>query len=168
VQAYGSVAGEVKTAVDAGLADNPGFSLTVTGHSLGASLAAIASADLKGQGLDLVVYTYGQPRTGNSAWADYIDALFPGTFYRITHQNDGVPQIPPQSDGYRHHSTEYWQTDDPPATSNTYECVGQEPDDCNQSVPGLGLGNGGLGANSLHFSYMGVSMANPLETDISC
>ncbi|KAI1840448.1 hypothetical protein JX266_013332 [Neoarthrinium moseri] len=165
---YNAVAAEVKSAIDSGIGKHPGYSLVITGHSMGGALASLGAASLHGQGLSLVTYTYGQPRTGDQTYADFIDAMFNGTMYRLTHKNDGVPQIPPQSDGYRHHSTEYWQSDDPPTTANTFRCQGQEPSDCNQSEIGFGIGNGGRGINLAHLSYFGVSIGNPLNPNAAC
>ncbi|KAF3020096.1 hypothetical protein G7054_g8909 [Neopestalotiopsis clavispora] len=165
---YNAVAAEVKSAIDAGMAEHEGYNLTVTGHSMGGALASLAAASLVGQGLSLTPYTYGQPRTGDPNYADFIDTVFPGTMYRVTHANDGVPQIPYQDDGYRHHSTEYWQSDDPPTTENTFQCEGQEPADCNQSEIGIGIGNGGRGINAAHLKYFGISIGNPLDPNAAC
>ena len=54
---------------------NPGYALTVTGHSLGASLASLALESLVGVGVNITTYTSGQTRTGNPAYADYIDQI---------------------------------------------------------------------------------------------
>lgn len=137
---------------------------------MGGALASLAAASLHGQNFTLTVYTYGQPRTGDQAYADYVDKVFPGanTMFRATHSNDGVPQIPPQSDGYRHHSTEYWESDDSDTSATTYQCTGQEPQDCNQSEPGYGIGNGGIGINLAHLTYFGTSIGNPLNANAAC
>ena len=111
---------------------NPSYALTITGHSLGASLASLASASMASSslGLNITTYTFGQPRTGNSAYADYVDSLLPeGKMFRVTHSNDGVPQTITTQDGYRHHSTEYWEND-PASAANTVKCEGQEPAVC--------------------------------------
>lgn len=169
-----AVEGQVTDAINAGMAAHAGYSLTVTGHSMGGSLASLGAAALKGQGMSLITYTYGQPRTGNQAYADHIDSEFPvsatgtPTMFRVTHANDGVPQIPSQDDGYRHHTTEFWQSDDPASEANTFQCTGQEPPDCNQSELGLGIGNGGLGINLAHLEYFGISIGDPLDPDAAC
>ncbi|KAH6654824.1 Alpha/Beta hydrolase protein [Truncatella angustata] len=165
---YNAVAEEVKTAIDTGLSQHPNYSLTITGHSMGGALASLGAASLQGQGLSVTPYTYGQPRTGDQAYADYIDSTFPDTIFRVTHKNDGVPQIPSQDDGYRHHSTEYWQSEDPPTINDTFQCQGQEPTDCNQSEIGFGIGNDGRGINAAHLSYLGVSIGNPLDPNAAC
>lgn len=162
--------------ISAALAAKPGYSLTVTGHSLGGGLASLSATALKGQKFSLVSYTYGQPRTGDQAYADYVDSVFPlnsgpngvDTMVRATHENDGVPQIPPTSDGYRHHSTEYWQSTDAVETASTYQCTGQEPADCNQSEPGYGIGDGVIGINAAHLEYFGIGTGNPVTPNTAC
>ena len=80
-----------------------------------------------GVGLNPTTYTFGQARTGNPAYANMIDRILPfGKMFRVTHSNDGVPQMVPTSDGYRHHSTEFWEND-PAGASTTVQCSGQEP-----------------------------------------
>lgn len=53
-------------------------------------------------------YTYGQPRVGNEALAQYMTDQ--GSLYRVTHTNDIVPSVPPESFGFSHASPEYWIT----------------------------------------------------------
>lgn len=65
--AYLSVANDVVAAVKKAQASAPGYSFTVTGHSLGAGLAAIAASALTSQGIsNFPVYTFGEPRNGQS------------------------------------------------------------------------------------------------------
>lgn len=153
---------------------------------MGAALASLAAVSLTNLGYNLTTYTYGQPRTGNPAYATYVDTLFPpslaaagapannGGMYRVTHANDGVPQIPPQSAGYRHHSTEFWDSNSsvlvPPTQAETYRCDGQEPADCNQSEPGYGIGGvDGIGINLAHLMYFAVLIGVPLvEGSVAC
>lgn len=167
---YVSVQDDIVTTLTSSLAASPNYKLIVTGHSMGGALASLAAASLNGQNFTLTAYTYGQPRTGDQAYADYVDKVFPGsnTMLRATHSNDGVPQIPPQSDGYRHHTTEYWESDDSTTSEGTYQCTGQEPQDCNQSEKGYGIGNGGIGINLAHLTYFGISIGNPLEPNAAC
>ncbi|KAH7411447.1 alpha/beta-hydrolase, partial [Cadophora sp. MPI-SDFR-AT-0126] len=131
LDAWNSASAQIISAITTGMDANPSYALTVTGHSLGASLAALASASLANPSLNLGVnittYTFGQPRTGNPAFADYIDSLLPeGRMFRVTHSNDGVPQTITTQDGYRHHRTEYWEND-PDSAATTVKCEGQEP-----------------------------------------
>ncbi|KAK2611503.1 hypothetical protein N8I77_004837 [Diaporthe amygdali] len=167
---YVSVQDDIVTTLTSSLASKPSYKLIVTGHSMGGALASLGAASLQGQNFTLTAYTYGQPRTGNQDYADYVDKVFPGgnTMIRATHSNDGVPQIPAQSDGYRHHTTEYWQSDDSNSSSTTFQCTGQEPQDCNQSEKGYGIGNGGIGINAAHLTYFGISIGNPLFPNAAC
>lgn len=168
------------------------YRLTITGHSMvrsdsylvtctthqaltsesfpffekGASAASICATVLRSQGLSLNAYTYGQPRTGNQAYANYVDSLFPfispsqetNKMLRVTHANDGIAQVPSRRRNYHHHSTEIWI---PPTEDKMYRCVGQEPGDCNAGVFGFPL-------NSPHFSYFGISTGNSLDQDAAC
>ncbi|KAJ1345234.1 hypothetical protein BSLG_000748 [Batrachochytrium salamandrivorans] len=69
----------------------PGFKLVFTGHSLGGALASLATADYvnheSGDTSNVSLYTYGEPRVGNSQWADWFDSLSI-TSYRVTSQGD--------------------------------------------------------------------------------
>lgn len=127
VNQWNSVSEGVISTVQGLLKTTPGAPVTVTGHSLGASLASLASMSMSGVGISLTTYTFGQPRTGNQAYADFVDSVLPlGKMFRVTHSNDGVPQTIPTSQGYRHHSTEFWQND-PVNVANVVQCTGQEP-----------------------------------------
>ncbi|KAJ1949980.1 hypothetical protein EC988_004558 [Linderina pennispora] len=93
------------------VAKYPTFNIVFTGHSLGGALASIGAADLARLqptwASRIVLYTYGQPRTGNSAYASWVQNLgFP--IFRVTYQEDMVARVPPTSFGYSHHSQESW------------------------------------------------------------
>lgn len=115
-----------------GAAENQGYKLVVTGHSLGAAVATICAAILRGNysyTLSLVTkdihqyrkrdltstqYTYGSPMVGNAAFVTYVTnqplTQGAGQNYRVTHQNDLVPNLPGYSFDYRHVSPQYWIT----------------------------------------------------------
>ncbi|RCI09953.1 hypothetical protein L249_8582 [Ophiocordyceps polyrhachis-furcata BCC 54312] len=169
LKSWNAVAKDVISSVQGMLAENPGMKVVVTGHSLGGSLASLAAMSMIGSDIKAEAVTFGQPRTGNQAYADFVDNGVPG-FMRVTHADDIVPQIPPKglaSSGYQHHSTEFWQRDRPEAAS-TFQCQGQEPQDCNLSTksklgPDINLiGNLSLGelftGSASHGNYLGVSM----------
>ncbi|KAJ3024036.1 hypothetical protein HKX48_007967 [Thoreauomyces humboldtii] len=90
------------------------YTITVTGHSLGgaiAMLSAIQLYDVLGQsaGSRIQVYTYGEPRVGNPAFAAWVYTLpFSSKIYRVTHLADIVPHLPPQFLGFLHHRSEFW------------------------------------------------------------
>lgn len=129
VDAWNSASAQVLDAINTEMNTHEGYALIVTGHSLGASLASLASTSMASLnlGMNITTYTFGQPRTGNPAYANMVDQVLPsGKMYRVTHSNDGVPQTIPTSAGYRHHSTEFWEND-PPSAADTVQCSGQEP-----------------------------------------
>jgi len=68
-----------------------GKKLFVTGHSLGAAVATILAAYLKGRGLDPLLYTYGSPRVGNETFVKAYSAI---THYRHVYHHDIVPLVP--------------------------------------------------------------------------
>ena len=81
-------------------------SVYVTGHGLGGAFAIISALDINdylNQGVD-VVYTFGQPRVGNDAFAAYYANKLPNTF-RVINNADIVPHLPPTTAGYLHSST---------------------------------------------------------------
>ncbi|XWW94362.1 hypothetical protein V2A60_002305 [Cordyceps javanica] len=95
--AWNSIEGQVIDAVSSALEQNPGFSVAVSGHSLGGAIANLAFARLKNGPFNTTgAYTYGQPRVGNREFADYIDSLSgtsdseAGSYYRVTHA-EGEP-----------------------------------------------------------------------------
>ncbi|KAK4924562.1 hypothetical protein LTR66_016451 [Elasticomyces elasticus] len=85
----------------------PGYTLVTTGHSLGAAVATLAAADLRQQGFNIALYTYGSPMVGNDVFANFVTAQTNGNF-RITHAADAVPKLPGYLLSYRHVSPEYW------------------------------------------------------------
>ena len=75
-----------------------GYKIVFTGHSLGGALTLHAAVDGIISGLftshDVIIYTFGQPRIGNIEFNDlYLNGV--KEFYRIIHNNDVVPHLPP-------------------------------------------------------------------------
>lgn len=68
----------------------------ITGHSLGASLAALAAAKLMVEGMAGVdgLYTYGQPRTGNRQFAEWLDTQIKQRYFRHVNDKDIVTNVP--------------------------------------------------------------------------
>lgn len=86
--------------------------LLVAGHSLGASLAALAvarwrAADLPVSGL----FAFGQPRTGDREFARHFDFAFRPYAFRIVNNHDVVTRTPPRSLGYHHLGTFVYLTE---------------------------------------------------------
>ncbi|KAJ5656410.1 hypothetical protein N7507_008360 [Penicillium longicatenatum] len=99
----------ISKVLDETVASNPDYELVIVGHSLGAGIATLAAADLRGMGHPSIkMYAFASPRVANPALADYITAQ--GNNYRFTHTNDPVPKLPLLAMGYVHVSPEYWIT----------------------------------------------------------
>jgi hypothetical protein len=77
----------------------------VVGHSLGGAIATNAAMDLKlNHGFVTSVVNFGSPRAGD---VDYHNALLNEVpHWRVTHNNDLVAHVPPESVGFYHASTE--------------------------------------------------------------
>lgn len=123
--AYASIASQVISAVKDELSSSGYSTLTITGHSLGAGLSSIATSSFIGSGIKVAnTYTYGEPRNGDSAWVSYLGSQIPDdNYFRVTHYNDGVPQIPPPVLGFEHHGPEYWQSKKSDnSASTTFNC----------------------------------------------
>lgn len=97
----------------AALAAYNGYKLVIVGHSLGAGVATVATAYLRRDGYaGTDLYTYGSPRVGNAAFADFVTNQA-GSEFRVTHYNDATPNVPPLFLGYRHTDGEYWLSTGP-------------------------------------------------------
>jgi len=117
---------------------NPTYKLWVTGHSLGGSMASIAAAYVIKLGFftsdAVTLYTFGQPRTGDTNFAAAHDALLGGTSYRVTHKQDVVPHVPTENyENYYHHRNEIWYNNDMTPGSSYAECDADEGDSCSDS-----------------------------------
>ncbi|KAH7888966.1 Alpha/Beta hydrolase protein, partial [Phlebopus sp. FC_14] len=114
--AYQSVARTALECLRAQLDAHPSYRIVVAGHSLGGSIGSIASIAIKYTFAekDVQLYTFGQPRTGDSAFAELVeDMVGIDNIFRAVHSVDGVPTMIPTKLGYRHHATEYWQFTEP-------------------------------------------------------
>ncbi len=79
-----------------------GQTIWLTGHSLGGALAMLATAyfvsqDIKPAGL----YTFGQPRVGDSAFAYQFNAQY-AEAHRLVNEGDVVSCVPPRKFDYDH------------------------------------------------------------------
>ena len=91
--AHNSISQSFVDAVSQQLRENPSYSIVVTGHSLGAALASLTAVTLKANFLNtpLKAYTFGQPRTGNKAYADLIENLIgANNIFRAVHTTGGL------------------------------------------------------------------------------
>ncbi|MEH6404937.1 MAG: lipase family protein [Sneathiella sp.] len=69
---------------------HPNLQLFITGHSLGAALATVASHSLERDFLISACYTFGSPRVGNADWSESVKT----PVYRVVNGADGVPLVP--------------------------------------------------------------------------
>ncbi len=85
------------------LAGNVGYTLTISGHSLGGSLATLAALDVVASGVhnNPDVYTFASPYVGDGLFANTYDRLVTRT-WRIANQMDIVTHLPPSLLGYTH------------------------------------------------------------------
>ncbi|KAG8994553.1 hypothetical protein FRB94_009800 [Tulasnella sp. JGI-2019a] len=74
--------------------------VTVVGHSLGGAIANLEGVSLKLliPTLTVKIITFGEPRVGNPAWADYLNAY---DITRITHNYDPIPIVPGRALGFQ-------------------------------------------------------------------
>jgi pimeloyl-ACP methyl ester carboxylesterase len=125
----------------------PKYKLELVGHSLGGAVAALAALELSARGRDPRVTTFGEPRIGNQALANFVDTRFSlhqnktldplsasekFKFRRLTHVGDPVPHLPLQEWGYRPHSGEIYisKIDTPPEIADLRICQGQQDKHC--------------------------------------
>lgn len=142
-----------------GLLCEADWRLVVTGHSLGGGISAIAAPSFAGLGFQVSeVFTFGEPRNGNAAWAQYASSVVPDEqYYRVTHFTDGIPQIPPTVLGYVHHSPEYYQSEETNNTAaSTWKCDIDSPK-CN-----AGQDFGTTLVNNAHVSYSNTVVGSSL------
>ncbi|KZW00038.1 lipase class 3 family protein [Exidia glandulosa HHB12029] len=152
--------GDILPAVQQTMADYNTTSVILAGHSLGAALSVLDGIALKIAMPDASfrIATFGQPRLGNKAFADYVDAHFPGTI-RMTNKRDLVPTIPGRFLGYAHFSGEvHIKSDD-----SIVLCHGQDNTGCIiKDVPSIFSGD-----VTLHKGpYLGVIMKCPANDNI--
>ncbi|TDL21691.1 alpha/beta-hydrolase [Rickenella mellea] len=147
--AYNTAASTIISTVKAQLAAHPGYTLVSTGHSLGGALSSLGGLSLKSNfpSSNVRLFTFGQPRTGNPAYAALVESVV-GTSNIF---RDGVPTIIPQSAGYQHHAVEFWNFADPPTAANVKQCTGDEDPTCSDSIPSGGI-------NQAHLTYFGQAM----------
>lgn len=92
--------------VQALLAKYPTANILCTGHSMGAALSEISGIRLKAKfGRNVHVHNFGCPRIGNNNMAQYV-ANQVDTLYRVVHNRDLIPHLPPEPLEYHHSAFE--------------------------------------------------------------
>ncbi len=80
------------------------YDIIVTGHSYGAAVAQMIGMELVKSGFnEISIYNYGQPRTGEKKYADFMNTVI-SRYSRYTHNKDVVPHVPPLSGFNYYHS----------------------------------------------------------------
>lgn len=129
----------------------PTAALHLVGHSLGAIMSVFAALDLTLEENIKVdsLLTFGQPRGGDQAFADFFEANLEEL--RLTHYTDPVPHLPPQNllgeAFFQHPSTEvYYEQYN---SLGSYKvCDGQEDNTCsNKNLVDVDL--------LMHLNYVG-------------
>lgn len=136
---------EIMPHVSLALDKYPGYNVTLVGHSLGGAVATFAGLEMLARGMNPTITTFGEPRIGNQALADYIDVRFglsnnstitalqnDQRFRRVTHVDDPVPLLPLEEWGYVPHGGEIFisKPDLPPSIGDVHHCTGSEDPDC--------------------------------------
>ena len=106
VEARAGVMAALKTTA----AQHPNNRVVVTGHSLGGAIADFAAAEIRKSGVTADLYTFGAPRIAGSTLSNFITNQNKGGNYRVTHNDDPVPRLPPVLLGFVHISPEYYIT----------------------------------------------------------
>ena len=106
---HASSASDVSSAVQIALSmlDTP--SVTVVGHSLGGAIALLDGVYLSlslPQSVSVRVVTYGMPRVGNKAFADFVDSTLSGLVTHVNNREDPIPTVPGIGLGFHHPSGE--------------------------------------------------------------
>ena len=96
-------------AVSALLSEYPTYNVIMTGHSYGSSCALLLAMELARADIDSAVYSYGQPRVGDARFAAFMPQII-GEYYRVVHDRDIVPHVPPMLGfGYLHSPIEIFE-----------------------------------------------------------
>jgi predicted lipase len=107
---YNRLSSQIIGIVETLMRTNPDYRICITGHSMGGSVAAIFAAQFHFMGYqNTVCYLLGTPRTGNDAFADYIDNCENLNMYAIMNTEDIFPQaVPAVSPNMSQHDKPYF------------------------------------------------------------
>jgi hypothetical protein len=100
---------EILSAVQETLSTQGLSSVTVVGHSLGAALALLDGVFFSLQlpeGVTVEVISYGMPRVGNQAFADFVDSQLSGRVTHVNNREDPISIVPGMFLGFHHPSGE--------------------------------------------------------------
>lgn len=143
----------------------PAYQVFITGHSLGAAMAALHAVDLyfnRAQDIfsrtnPIRMITFGSPRIGNEDFYHAFEAVRAAIpYYRVTHDSDIVPHVPLEEWGFHHISQEVWEV------GNDFKLCdgsGEDPNCSDSNVVDLSIPD--------HLSYMNLDFVScwTLDTD---
>uniref|UniRef100_A0A6B2LE66 Fungal lipase-type domain-containing protein n=1 Tax=Arcella intermedia TaxID=1963864 RepID=A0A6B2LE66_9EUKA len=152
-RAYLNILGQLSLALRISIIMCPTCNKTVySGHSLGGALAAIALMDtIYSTNIPQptpILYTFGQPRTGNIEWAKFMQTLTK-SMTRVVHDLDLVPHVPPRSFGFQHVPTEIWMPDKGTEPYIICDASGEDKK-CSDGQTALSIAD--------HSSYVGLNL----------
>ena len=127
----------------------PSYPVTVTGISFGAAVAQLVSMDLKAHGVSSRMINFGQPRTGDPAYAAFAGTHVPDS-WRLVHFQDPVPHMPGLVMGYSHVCHEVYEDFDGSLRVCDDSC---EDPTCGDQWPPLSWNDDD------HMTYLGVYMS---------
>lgn len=123
----------------------PSYAVIVTGHSLGAALATLTALDFVSSQITPVrLFTFGSPRIGNAAFANYSSSMILDR-YRHTHHRDVVPHVP-MRELFTHLSGEWYEDD----AGHLHACTGHEDPHCSYQWSETAIDD--------HMRYLGLQM----------
>lgn len=138
--AWQNTRSEILETISATRDQYPDYKLELVGYSLGGAVAALAGAELQLRGWDPLVTTLGEPRVGNKAFNEFLNALFQlnvddvdaWKFRKVTHAYDLVPLIPFSEWGYEMHAGEIYisRVDLPFSVADVIYCRGAYDKEC--------------------------------------
>lgn len=114
----------------------PGYTLLVTGHSLGGAVSALIAKEFVSLGVQTTLVTFGSPKIGNKHFASAMDEIWntdslyddltltesSSSFMRVSHKHDVVPLLPFNQMGYRHFGVDiYFNTNQLPMSEDDIE-----------------------------------------------
>ncbi|SJL12042.1 uncharacterized protein ARMOST_15461 [Armillaria ostoyae] len=139
---FSRTASTVLSTVRSAITSTGAETLVLTGHSLGAALATLDALMFNDAltNVSIQTTTFGSPRVGNQAFADFVDAsLSSRGFARITNKADPVPHLPPLALDFVHAEGEVHLGD-----VGAVLCEGQEnkSDACADGVGLLAIADG--------------------------
>ena len=157
------------------VSENPSYEIWVTGHSLGAAMASLASTWLAYYNIaprkNIILYTFGMPRVGDYRYALQHDQLVKNS-WRVVNSDDIVPHLPRLiesdiSSGPYHHGVEVFYSEKAVSVNSAHrECHGRPVDEdktCSRNQSFLNLRQ----SIARHKNYFSVYVGQFCKTSVN-